>query len=206
MQKIPRLLAKTSAKQRNNALPQRNLGLPCSSGLPLNSNLYRDGVWDLSPYWDYLKWLATQRDKQKSEFQSSQYWNRSAHFIGLVGEFTFSLESGLPLDGSLRIDGDGGVDFLGGIQVKASTNAQDPTLKEMTDPKGGWSAYYVLVKVDLDRRWTRYLGWCLGSTLKNGNLENYGLGHRRVLRPGQLLSGMPPCVPPITAQEYRGWF
>ena len=206
MQKIPRLLAKKGANnQQRTSAPLKNLGLPCSGGPMPHCGLYRDGVWDVAPFWNYLQHLAKLRDQQKREFQSSRYWNRASHFIGLVGEFVFSLESGLPLDSSLKINGDGGVDFPGGIQVKTSTNLKDPTLKELIEPKD-WSAYYVLVKVDPTRKWAKYLGWCLGGTLKNGEIENYGLGQRRVLRPTQLISGMPPCVPPAAAQEYRGWF
>jgi hypothetical protein len=205
MQRIPKLLAKT-ATQRNNPRTPRNLGLPCSPFPAQNSTLCRDGVWDLAPFWGYLQWLASQRDRQKSEFSSSRYWNRSAHFIGLVGEFVFSLESGLPLDADLKINGDGGIDFPGGIQVKTSTNLQDPTLKEMLEPKGGWSAYYALVKIDVERKWARYMGWCLGATLRNGPIENYGPGQRRTLPFDQLLSGLPPCIPPAATQEYRGWF
>lgn len=199
---VPALLR---TNQKPSPRQPQNLGLPKSAS-STQLTVYRDGVWDLTPYWGYLQWIAHCRDQQKSEFESSRYWNRSAHLIGVAGEFVFAQESGLPIDELLKIDGDGGNDFLNAIQVKTSTNANDPTLKELLNPKHGWSAYYALVKLDTERKWARYLGWCTGETLRNGATEDYGLGARKVIRPSQLISGMPPCIPPIHAQEYRGWF
>jgi len=69
-------------------------------------------IWDLSPYKGVITALAEARENQKGGFESTRNWaDGSTHFLGLAGELTVCLESGVPMDTDLLIEGDGGDGF-----------------------------------------------------------------------------------------------
>jgi len=102
--------------------------------------------FDLAPYWDELKAIADGRDRQKSGYSSSRYWNRESHFHGLLGEQVYGASIGMEPDKTLRALGDGGIDFPD-TDVKTSTFWNDPWLKvPPTDKPVG---KYPLVALDI---------------------------------------------------------
>lgn len=154
----------------------------------MKHSLYKNGWWNLSPFWPWLKWLGRQRDTQKSGFRSSRYWNEHSHFYGLCGELVFALEMGLEIDDRLLLHGDnedfsteGGLSF----DVKTCTYIHDPHLKH---PEGfhKWSDVFVLVGLNTNSKAAKIVGYALESQMREAPIKDYGHGRQHSLKPKEL--------------------
>jgi len=149
---------------------------------------------DLGKFWDTLIATASERDNQKRKFKSSRYYNEKSHFIGLCGEMTYSIITGLKPDLTLRLLGDGGLDFPD-TDVKATEYWKDPYLKE--NPDAAFVArFYVLVAIDTIQKRGRVCGWASRTDVQNAPLKNWGQGPRRSLHES--------CLRKTTKDDLRG--
>ena len=156
----------------------------------------------LEPWIEGIRQVSRSRDQQKGGYASTKNWSEkgSTHFIGTVGEFLISIETGLPVDVRLDAQGDGGTEFvhLGKrYNVKTSTFVVSPDLKEFPTPKFR-SDYYVLVAVSPQHQ-AATVGWATQDQVFGAELRNYRYGPMRSIpwyrmqQWGQL--GMPPMLP-----------
>lgn len=163
--------------------------------------VYRgNGWWDLSPFWGELFALGKGRDTQKEELASTRnYSSESTHFMGLLAEKTFSLETGIDIDTVLRYEGDGGKDFeYDGIRfdVKGTQYYSKPHLKEKPDTKH-WADCYVLVGINLLAKQGRVFGWETKKMMQQAPFRNYGHGPQRSLTADELTPGLPDILPSL---------
>lgn len=141
---------------------------------------------DLSPYWERLRILAEQRYEQKDGFSSSRYWNQDSHFLGLCGELLYALATRQKIDTELRITGDGGTDFPGGVDVKTCRFETDAYLKAPVGTKR-WPDIFVLCYVDKEQRRGRILGWAWSDDLwATGEIRDFGYGPTYTLHQDRL--------------------
>jgi hypothetical protein len=163
-------------------------------------NIYRgDGWWDASRHWDKLKEIARQRDSQKSSYRSTKNWSagNSTHFLGLVAEYAFSLETSIMLDLSLNTVGDPGYDFLHQgrtFDVKGTQYYLEPHLKQYPHPKT-WVDFYMLAGINMEQRRVRIFGYATKEEMKSATMHDYGYGPQRVIKCHDLHPGMPEVLP-----------
>ncbi len=133
---------------------------------------------DISPYWNELEKIASERDSQKRAFATSRYFNNKSHFVGLLGEKVYCLCRGTQMDISLKIKGDDGKDiqdpFLGEVEVKTSTFFSDPDLKHPVNSKH-WPSIFALVVLDLENKKGALVGYTSLDKLKQKQ-KDYGYG------------------------------
>ena len=134
---------------------------------------------DISSEWPRLKEIAKQRDDQKGGYASTKNWTvaGSTHFTGVCGEFCTSMEIGLPIDDTLRIEGDPGYDFIlknTSYDSKTANFWTSPDLKEFINRKK-WADIYILVALK-NYRWARVVGWATLEQLRAAIPRNYGHG------------------------------
>ncbi len=162
-----------------------------------------DGWWDVSSFWNKLEELGKQRDKQKSYYASTKNWSsHSTHFLGLISELTFSLETGIMLDKILRSQGDMGFDFCHdgkNFDIKGTQYWQDPHLKQYPKPKS-WCDYYLLAGIKLNVKQAKIFGWASKEEIQNAKLVNYGYGPQRSISYDELHKGIPVCLPSLKAK------
>ena len=158
-------------------------------------------IWDLSPYKGVITALSEARENQKGGFESTRNWaDGSTHFLGLAGELTVSLESGVPMDIELLIKGDGGTDFLideKRCDIKTSTYWEDPHLRLPPDVERR-ADFYILVAINKQLQ-SRICGWATADEIDNSELVDYGRGAIHSIREIDLLErkqcGLPPFFP-----------
>jgi|TARA_R110000824_G_scaffold180900_6_gene361511 hypothetical protein len=158
-------------------------------------------IWDLSAYKDVITALSEARENQKGGFESTRNWaDGSTHFLGLAGELTVSLESGVPMDVELLIEGDGGTDFLvegRRCDIKTSTYWEDPHLRLPPDVERR-ADIYILVSVN-ERLQSRVCGWATAAEMDEAELVDYGRGAIHSIREIELLErkqcGLPTFFP-----------
>lgn len=152
------------------------------------------GWWNLSTCWDHLYQIGLSRHLQKDNFHSTRSWNNKSHIIGVLGEFTVSLESGIEFDAELRIEGDGGSDFKLSnnktADIKCATFFKDPDLKHPADSTK-WPDYFILVALDFDNKKSRLMGWTTGNKLKSSLVKDYGYGPQKIMNWRELYNGLP---------------
>lgn len=204
-----------------------SLGIPTTEELieALDQCRKVDGFWQMLPVWSMVSKVGRLRDEQKIGFTSTDdAADGASHKIGLLAETVIYLETGLLPDYSLKVQGDGGVDFNWSSRVydiKGSRNHDDPHLKQYLSsglPKGfKHPDVYILVhtpstrdnvKVPLYKG--RVVGWATPKQLmresyklhrENGEKveENYGRGRRVYLTEANLASwqqlGLPKELP-----------
>jgi hypothetical protein len=143
----------------------------------------------LKDKWDYLRGLADKRDNQKRRYRSTKNWsNYSTHFLGLCGEYTFSLLTGVEFDAELKVKGDPGYDFIIAektVSVKTTQYWRDPHLKEYLSPKH-FCDFYFLMGVDIEERRCKMFGWASRKEVEAAELIDYGYGQQRVIKHGDL--------------------
>jgi hypothetical protein len=111
----------------------------------------------------------------------------------------FSLETGLPMDLSLRAAGDGGRDFIyrGKVySIKSTQYWHDPHLKEYPKPKK-WGDFYVLCGVDMQLSLVKVFGWATRDEVQCAPKHTYTAkaGPQHSLAYQDLHHGMPTEVP-----------
>ncbi len=170
-----------------------------SKGQEYLQNIYKgDGWWDVSKFWDKLATIAKQRDDQKRGYGSTKNWSsHSTHFLGLVSEMAFSLETGIMLDKMLRATGDSGFDFIYDdkeFDIKGTQYWRDPHLKQYPNPKK-WCDYYLLAGIKIEERLVKVFGWTSKEKLQSARLVNYGYGDQRSMSYQDLEKGVPSWLP-----------
>lgn len=145
--------------------------------------------------WDICDTFAKAIDDDKRHLGDSTYWNKNAHFVGLIGEALVANVLKLPINLELIRGGDGKLDFqppgdLLPIDVKTSTFLRDPHLKahpnELKRDK-----LFVLVVVDLKQRKARICGSATSQELLKAQRVNYGYGLMCSLPEDMLTPGIP---------------
>ena len=139
-----------------------------------------DQMVDLSPWWEKLRAVASQRNAQKRDFRSSKYWNADSHFMGLCGELLYAIDRGEKVDTRLLEGGDGGTDFPGGVDVKACRFNSNAYLKHPVRAKH-WPEIFVLCFVDKKKKRGRILGWATAKELRDGEIKDFGYGPQYTL-------------------------
>ena len=163
-------------------------------------NLYNgDGWWDVSRYWDRLQQIAKQRDSQKLNYKSTKNWSvgNSTHFLGLVAECAFTLETGIMFDKRLNIVGDPGYDFIFEEQkfdIKGTQYFNAPHLKQYPNPKT-WVDFYILAGINAPDKQVKVFGYATKEEIQNAKLHNYGYGPQRVIEYQDLHPGLPDVLP-----------
>jgi hypothetical protein len=132
---------------------------------------------------DHIRDLAARRVKKKrgSTRKQTSGWNsydredRSyPHAVGLAAELAYALETGTPLDESVRTGGDAG-DFVG-VEVKATTHTRPPFVLavKQEDYATRMPLAYVLAKVSADLRTVEFLGSISRERFDRRKLEQRG--------------------------------
>lgn len=162
-----------------------------------------DGWWNLSDFWKKLEEMGRQRDEQKKGYQSTKNWSsHSTHFLGLVSEMAFSLETGIMLDKMLKPSGDAGCDFLHDgkeYDIKGTQYYNDPHLKQYPNPKK-WCDYYLLAGIKIYNKQVKIFGWASREEIQEAKLVNYGYGVQRSITYQELHKGLPPWLPSLRSQ------
>lgn len=164
-------------------------------------NIYLgEGWWNLERFWGKLEKLAQQRDKQKSRYHSTKNWSKhSTHFLGMIAEMTFSLETGVMLDKMLRAEGDSGFDFIHDdkeYDIKGTQYWEAPHLKQYPNPKK-WCDYYLLAGIKVGEKQAKIFGYASKEKLQTAQLIDYGYGNQRSLKSHELDKGLPPWLPSL---------
>ena len=136
---------------------------------------------DLTPFIDKCTEYATEVDKLKLGFVSSNYLNQSPHLFGKLGESLFGHLFNMPVNYTVQYRGDDGVDFkLNGwvIDVKSTVYWKQPDLKEFPNLTHVPDVY-VLAAIDPERMRGRLVGFCSALRLLSVPPTDYkGLGKR----------------------------
>jgi hypothetical protein len=152
----------------------------------------------MTVFWPKLQLLGQERDDQKRGYQSTKNWSTtSTHFLGLVAEMVFMLETGIPFDRRLLVAGDEGYDFKKHeltIDIKGTQYYDDPHLKQYPNPKT-WSDYYFLCGISVSDKKARLSGWTTKERLQVAPMHDYGYGPQRSLGGKDLESGLPSFLP-----------
>lgn len=150
-------------------------------------------MWDAIPHdiWDKCRAFADAIDNLKKPWKASRYWNKDAHFVGLLGEAVVAEHYKLPMNMNLTIGGDGHADFNGVIDVKTSSYISDPHLK-LTPQDIQRDMLFLLVAIDLPRRKYKICGSAHSKLVKEqGTKINYGYGDMYCMKADQLSPGIP---------------
>lgn len=132
---------------------------------------------DLKEYWSLGNWVANERHKQKKSLPSHNPMSDNYELVGVLGEMAYSLATGQEMDYTLRIEGDNGTDFRGGINVKTSEKGKGRHLIEYMDKE--IPPIYVYVLVDIKRKKATLSGWIRGEDfLKQAEVVDFGYGKR----------------------------
>lgn len=145
--------------------------------------------WSLRPYWAWLAAVAAERDAQKRPFATSRYWNNDSHFIGLLGELVYALETDQAPDVALRIDGDQGEDFER-VDVKTCVYWRDPYLKHPVNAKW-WPASFALVILDQEEQRGMLVGVVDAERVRQAPVRDWGHGPQYSLRGRECLNEVP---------------
>jgi hypothetical protein len=134
--------------------------------------------------------FADEIDAKKRNLPSARYWNRDAHYDGLIGEWLVAQALGLDVNENLLVGGDGKVDFPG-IDVKTSRYWREPHLR--LNPNELYrDINFVLVAWDEGQSRARIVGWASTErVLALGEIRDYGYGPRHCLLESQLFPGLP---------------
>jgi len=137
--------------------------------------------------YDYCYSIALTRMKQKEGFKSSNPMSKNYELVGILGEVVFGLFTGELFDTRLKINGDDGVDFSNGVQVKTSEKHKARHLIEYADKDFSKFKWYVFVVVDLKERVGEVVGYISTKDfLDKKEIINFGYGDRYAVNIEQL--------------------
>lgn len=143
-----------------------------------------------------IKRIAAERQAQKASYASTKRWSGkySTDLLGVYGEAIVSELIGLPIDVSLRANGDPGYDFVkDGVKydVKATKYELGCHLLEFVE-KELVADFYILVYVNIQKRLGRVLGWASKTELYHAEIKDFGYGPRLSIAAKDLHGGLPP--------------
>lgn len=98
----------------------------------------------LSSYWQRVGEIAQERDEQKRPLASSRYWNQRSHFVGLLGELVFAIETRQAVDVALRREGDGGTRYVQPTRALDRDGVSQAPTSSSIDRLGIWIAILAL--------------------------------------------------------------
>jgi hypothetical protein len=158
----------------------------------------RELAWyALWPMWDQLVATAREIDRVKDGYATQRIWRSQQNLMGLCGEQVFALDTGRLLNRDVYLGGDGGADFDGGINVKATPWLPDRLvtgrmhLIENAPPKH-WARFYVLTVIDEARQLGAIFGWARGRELRAAPIHDFGFGPRHAIPADDLHHWRPP--------------
>jgi hypothetical protein len=134
---------------------------------------------NLKPYYEWLKDVAKKREALKERtVKNRRILSDNKEIVGLMGEMAYSIVTGESVDTRLLLGGDGGVDFPGGVNVKATDHKEAKWLIVDLD-KLHEADVYVMVLVDLGKMIGDIIGWIdLETFLEIGCEKDFGHGMR----------------------------
>ena len=119
--------------------------------------------------------FAKYRENLHKSHASSRPLSKNYELIGLLGEFEFARVFNMPVDLTMRSDGDKGVDFVtpyGTIDVKTANKAYNLIVEV-----GKVNAdIYVLAQFNQDDLTVKLLGWEYGYRIENCPSKDFGYG------------------------------
>ena len=128
---------------------------------------------------DYCLEIAKKRMTQKEKYKSSNPMSKNYEVIGILGEVIFGLFTGQLYDSRLKKNGDDGVDFDNGVQVKTSERHKAKHLIEYTDKDFSKFKWYVFVIIDLENKNGCVYGYIsVDDFLKKKRIIDFGYGNR----------------------------
>lgn len=149
--------------------------------------------YDLRPAWQATSFIARQHNEHKSTFRSTRAWcdgsAHKAHHYGLLGEVVYSLATCQAVDFGVRVDGDKGLDFPDGCDVKTSTYWLAPWL--IMNPGPLRATLYALVALDTKNYRGRLTGWATEAMLQSASTRDWGHGPMISLPAASLLLERP---------------
>jgi hypothetical protein len=135
---------------------------------------------DLSEIWDSAIKVAGERDS-KGDYR---VFSPDQQLVGILGEYTFSLITGIPLDIRLLVGGDDGFDFPG-VNVKASEEKKAFNLIEYTDKV--FSGWYIFVCINMEEKYGYVKGVIHSTTFQEKcRIKDFGFGPRKALSLSEL--------------------
>ena len=123
-----------------------------------------------------IEQVGRQREEQKRKFQSSRLWRgeHSTHIIGIAGEVIAATVLHKQIDITLNINGDGGTDLWGNIDVK--TSSYWPPILKHPVKSNRWPDYFCLVYFNEKKCFGCFIGMVTKEALMKGKVEQFGEG------------------------------
>jgi hypothetical protein len=120
--------------------------------------------------------LAARRARLHQGHASSRPLSEGHEHVGLAGERHFASLTGLPLDESDRIAGDGGIDFILPLGIDVKT-ARKPHFLIVEEGKVR-ADIYVLAAYRDDYDATSLIGWAWGNDVRRAPIREFTPGIR----------------------------
>lgn len=119
--------------------------------------------------------VSDQIDQLKQQWDSSRYWSKDSHYLGLLGEYIFCETFDLAMNWKVHLLGDGGTDFLD-VDVKTCTYWRRPFLKGDVKGRTETSRLVSLVILDLPTMRGKVVGVVHRTVLNAAPLVDWGYG------------------------------
>lgn len=129
-----------------------------------------------------LRKFAELRVRLHANHASSRPLSEDYEYIGMVGEAAFAKEFRMPMDLTVRQQGDKGIDFqtrIGSVDVKTARKATYLAIevgRVIAD-------IYVLARYDETLRRANLIGWEWGRVMKECATKDFGYGIQNHVKP-----------------------
>jgi hypothetical protein len=134
----------------------------------------------ISPYMEYARYIADERQKQKKNYKSSNPLSPNYEVVGVLGELVYQIQINEMFDHRLLVNGDDGFDFKNCVNVKSSEENKAKHLIEYLDKS--IPNIYVFVKINLELKYGYIYSWIFGSEFeKKHKVLNFGYGDRKAM-------------------------
>jgi hypothetical protein len=115
--------------------------------------------------------IGRKREKGKTGYKSHRPLSEGYEILGTMGELAFSMFSGLPVDKSVKANGDGGVDFTLPLTIDVKTARKANNL--LVEKGKNMADIYVLAQANPDiSNEVTLLGWTWGYLVRNAQIDN----------------------------------
>ncbi len=132
-------------------------------------------IWvDLSGRWDEIKKHSDEMECHVKKKYKDGYldWSGRNFLISIAGEFAYGIWKGEEPNLELLKEGDGGTDFPGGVNVKATPANKAPHLL-LPEHEKITAKFYVLVSVEVEHKRARIWGWAPGDEIAATPVKPY---------------------------------
>lgn len=126
---------------------------------------------------DLLRTVADARSRLHRSSRSSRPLSDDYQLIGLLGQWQFSLESGMPMDLSIRHQGDGGQNFTTSAGKTIGVSTARKALYLLREAYKPGSDIHVLAQVSSDLTTAALIGWEFDSVMRLCPVRTMGSHH-----------------------------